>query len=154
LKPGRREPYLIEERTLVVDEAALERLKQGPRILGVGLLIWRGESLLLIREDKEGRRDRWLMVGGALEPGEPPEQAARREALEEVGLRLSELRLAKLVRLRFRAGRRRVTKHFLIYEAKVPEGARIRRGSGVLEARWFKTLPRPLLFPEDFKGLI
>jgi 8-oxo-dGTP pyrophosphatase MutT (NUDIX family) len=42
----------------------------------------------------------WDIVGGHLEPGESPEDAARREAYEEAGARLGELHLLGYQRLR------------------------------------------------------
>lgn len=42
----------------------------------------------------------WDIVGGHIEPGESPEEAARREAYEEAGARLRELHLLGYQRLR------------------------------------------------------
>jgi 8-oxo-dGTP diphosphatase len=42
----------------------------------------------------------WDIVGGHIEPGESPEDAARREAYEEAGARLGELHLLGYQRLR------------------------------------------------------
>jgi len=47
-----------------------------------------------------------------------------------------------------------VRKRFLIFEAKVAQGARVRRGRGVIAAKWFSRLPRRLLYAQDFEGLI
>jgi 8-oxo-dGTP pyrophosphatase MutT (NUDIX family) len=46
-----------------------------------------GETLLLLRDDKPEiiYPGLWNLPGGAVEPGETPEEAARREALEETG---------------------------------------------------------------------
>jgi ADP-ribose pyrophosphatase YjhB (NUDIX family) len=40
---------------------------------------------LLLARWTEGRRVAWTMPGGGLEPGEPPEDAVRRELREETG---------------------------------------------------------------------
>jgi ADP-ribose pyrophosphatase YjhB (NUDIX family) len=42
--------------------------------------------LLLVRK---ADTDKWGTIGGAIEPGEAPEEAARREALEEAGVELA-----------------------------------------------------------------
>jgi 8-oxo-dGTP pyrophosphatase MutT (NUDIX family) len=50
----------------------------------VSVFIWDDDGrLLLVRGADTGT---WQMVGGAVEPDETPEQAARREAAEETGL--------------------------------------------------------------------
>ena len=43
-----------------------------------------GEILLL----KHGKLDKWMQPGGHVEPGETPDEAAKREALEETGYRI------------------------------------------------------------------
>ena len=57
----------------------------------------RGGDVLLCRQYRR-MRDRlaWEIPGGKVEPGEPPETAARRECLEETGVRCG--RLAPLIR--------------------------------------------------------
>lgn len=155
MKPGRRAEGVIREvRRVEVGEHELSELERRPELLGVGVLIWRDGKFLLIREAKGERRSHWLMVGGEPRPGEAPECAAIREAREEVGLRLSAVKLAKAIELVFSSGSRSLTKRFLIFEATAPRGARIRRGRGVTAAKWFSRLPRRLLYAQDFEGLI
>lgn len=50
--------------------------------------------VLLFSGGDPAHRDRgswWFTAGGGIEPGEAPEEAARREVFEEAGLRLGEL---------------------------------------------------------------
>ncbi|MFH8251787.1 NUDIX hydrolase [Microbacterium sp. B2969] len=48
---------------------------------------------VLLAHWNEGRRAAWTMPGGGLEPGEDPEQAARREVWEETGYKVEILEL-------------------------------------------------------------
>jgi 8-oxo-dGTP diphosphatase len=53
------------------------------RAFSVAIFCRQGGAILLIHHR---RLDTWLPVGGELEPGETPLEAARRELLEETGL--------------------------------------------------------------------
>lgn len=54
-----------------------------PHHEGALVAVWVGSALLLVRSSY---RDEWNFPGGGLRRGEPPEEAARRELAEEVGL--------------------------------------------------------------------
>jgi 8-oxo-dGTP pyrophosphatase MutT (NUDIX family) len=60
----------------------------GPDRTVVVILPYReGQVLMQLRDDKEGIAfpGKWGFFGGAVEPGESPEDAARRELAEEIG---------------------------------------------------------------------
>jgi 8-oxo-dGTP pyrophosphatase MutT (NUDIX family) len=61
-----------------------------PRVRGVKCLIENDGKWLLIKNSYGG--DRWTLPGGACRRTETPEQAARREVAEEVGITLGEIR--------------------------------------------------------------
>lgn len=58
-----------------------------------------GQYLMLHRVKKENdeNKDKWIGVGGKFEPGESPEDCARREVLEETGLHLTDYRYCGIV---------------------------------------------------------
>ncbi len=58
------------------------RLREAARVIVVD----EGDRVLLVRFDLPGEPPVWATVGGGLESGESPEQAARRELREEAGL--------------------------------------------------------------------
>jgi 8-oxo-dGTP diphosphatase len=53
-----------------------------------GMVVLKGESVLLLRRGHRPKRGYFDLPGGFMEAGEMPEVAARRELLEETGLRL------------------------------------------------------------------
>ncbi len=60
------------------------------RVAGVLLVDARGWLLMQLRgREAAVSPGQWSMPGGGIEPGESPEQAARRELLEETGLRVA-----------------------------------------------------------------
>jgi 8-oxo-dGTP pyrophosphatase MutT (NUDIX family) len=61
-----------------------------PVTLGVRLLLIKDQSVLLVKHTYQSY---WFLVGGGVTRGETLEQAARREAAEEVGATLGQLRL-------------------------------------------------------------
>jgi len=63
-----------------------------PTTVGVKLLLARQGKITLVRHTY-GQKAVWNLVGGGVQRGETPEQAARREAREEVGATLGALRL-------------------------------------------------------------
>lgn len=58
-----------------------------PRI-GVSVGVWRGDEVLLVERSGDPSGGIWSFPGGHLEWGETLEEAARREVLEETGLRV------------------------------------------------------------------
>ena len=58
-------------------------------IVGVGVVVWHGERVLLVRRGKPPRVGHWSLPGGAQQLGETVAQAARREVMEEAGLEVA-----------------------------------------------------------------
>ena len=56
-----------------------------------GVIFRAGDEVFLV---KPGYRNYWVWPGGMLNQGEAPEQAARREVREELGIEVGELKLA------------------------------------------------------------
>ena len=61
-----------------------------PKTLGVRVMLIRNEEVLLVRQTY---MPGWFMPGGGVKRGETLEQAIRREAYEEVGAHMEELKL-------------------------------------------------------------
>lgn len=67
------------------EQAALSRT--GPRI-GVAVLVWKGDELLLGKRAHTAAEGYWQFPGGHLEIGETVTECAQREVLEETGLQI------------------------------------------------------------------
>jgi 8-oxo-dGTP diphosphatase len=58
-------------------------------LVGVGAIIFRGDSVLLVQRGKEPSYGKWSIPGGLVELGESLATAVRREVREETGLEVS-----------------------------------------------------------------
>lgn len=58
-----------------------------PRV-GVGIVILLNGQLLLVKRKNAPAKNTWTLPGGMVELGETVEEAVKREALEEIGLRV------------------------------------------------------------------
>jgi ADP-ribose pyrophosphatase YjhB (NUDIX family) len=106
----------------------------------VSVLVLDGTRLLLVRH--RGPAGQWGVVGGAVEVGESPAEAAIREAREEIGV---EIELVKLVcvlggpdyEVTYPNGDR-VAYVTAVYTARISRGTPVADGDEVSEALWFE----------------
>jgi 8-oxo-dGTP diphosphatase len=117
-------------------------------LLGVGVLIFRDGKLLLGRRRGAHGAGSWAPPGGHLEPGESVEECARREAREETGLEIENVRPAPWTHDRFPAeGKEYVT---LFVTADAPGGEPgLREPDKCAGWEWhaWQALPAPLFAP-------
>jgi ADP-ribose pyrophosphatase YjhB (NUDIX family) len=106
-------------------------------IVGIGVVVLRGDSVLLVRRGKPPNVGAWTLPGGAQELGETTEQAARRELQEETGIAVGDLVFAAAVDSIRRDEAERVQYHYTIIDfcARWIAGEPF-AGSDVTEAVW------------------
>jgi len=106
-------------------------------IVGIGIVVIKHESVLLVRRGKPPNVGSWTLPGGAQEVGETMEAAARRELLEETGVTVGRLHFAAHVDNIRRDAEGRVQFHYTIldFAARWESGEPV-AGSDVSEAAW------------------
>lgn len=76
---------------------ASSRINPQRPIVGVGVVVWREDRVLLVRRGKEPNKGQWSIPGGAQQLGETVFEAAAREVLEETGLTVTVCGLVDVV---------------------------------------------------------
>jgi 8-oxo-dGTP diphosphatase len=107
--------------------------------LGVGALIIRRGSILLVERGREPLKGYWSLPGGLVEPGELLEQALVREVREETGLRVRAARMFEIFERIMRDDNGRAEYHYVLadYLCKL-EGGELRPGDDVSRAEWVR----------------
>ena len=117
-----------------------------PRV-GVGVIIRRGDEMLLLRRRNVHGEGTWSSPGGHLDFGEEPAACAIREAAEETGLRVERVSFVGVTNDLFGADRHYVTLWF-VADAFTGEAV-ISAAYEMSELDWFPVdrLPEPLFPP-------
>jgi len=107
--------------------------------VGVGVVVFRDEEVLLVKRGKEPRRDGWSIPGGAQETGETYAEAAKRELLEETGLTAEVTGLLDVIDAISRDEQGRVRMHYTLVDvaAEWVSGEAV-AGDDVAEVRWVR----------------
>jgi 8-oxo-dGTP diphosphatase len=106
-------------------------------IVGIGIVVIKGNEVLLCRRGKPPNIGSWTLPGGAQEIGETCEDAARRELLEETGIVAGDLHFCAHVNVIRRDEDGRVRFHYTILDfATRWEAGELMAGSDVSEAVW------------------
>jgi 8-oxo-dGTP diphosphatase len=106
-------------------------------LLGVGALIFRRGSVLLVERGREPLKGYWSLPGGLVETGEKLEQALQREILEETGLRIKRTSMFEIFERIMQDASGRAEYHYVLvdYVCTAAAGAP-RAGDDVSRVAW------------------
>jgi 8-oxo-dGTP diphosphatase len=106
-------------------------------IVGVGAIVIKDRSVLLVRRAHEPNRGQWSIPGGIVELGETLAQAATREVREECLIEVEAGNIVATIDLIQRDEQGRVRYHFVLLDlaADYISGTPV-AGTDALEARW------------------
>ena len=116
-----------------------ERDYPGRPWVGVGVVVWREDTVLLVRRARSPRKGQWSIPGGMQEVGETAKQAGIREVFEETGLDIVIDGLIDVVDLILTDEEKRIRTHYTLidyYGHCVQGDAPPRAGSDVDAAQW------------------
>jgi ADP-ribose pyrophosphatase YjhB (NUDIX family) len=105
-------------------------------IVGVGGVVIRNNSVLLIRRGSEPLKGEWSIPGGVIELGEELAEGVQRELREETGLDVEPLEIVATFDRITRNGKL-VRYHYVIvdYVCRL-RGGKLKAASDVVDARW------------------
>ena len=106
-------------------------------MVGVGVVVWKDETVLLIQRGKPPRAGAWSLPGGRQELGETTREAGVREVLEETGIKIEIKDLIDVVDTinRDDSGRVRMQYTLVDYWAEWKSGEPT-AGTDAVDARW------------------
>ena len=107
-------------------------------VVGVGVVVWRGDRILLIKRGKPPRQGQWSLPGGAQKLGETLAETARREVREETGIEIDLGDIIATLDLIDRDEAGHVRHHYTLVDF-VAEGQEttLQAGDDAADARWF-----------------
>ena len=109
-------------------------------LLGVGALIFRRDSILLVQRGKEPLKGYWSLPGGLVEAGERLEAAVEREVAEETGLVVRAQYLAEVFQRIMRDEQGRTEYHYVLadYVCRVAQRGTAQAGDDAGKVAWVK----------------
>jgi len=109
-------------------------------IPAVAVMVMRGDEILMIKRGKEPRKGTWTVPGGSIELGETLAMAARREVMEETGVRIEPGAAFTAIDAIYNDGSGGLKFHYIIIyiEARYLGGTP-RAGDDAADVKWVKT---------------
>lgn len=107
--------------------------------MGVGALIFKKESILLVKRGRQPLKGYWSLPGGVLETGEHLATAVAREVREETGLEVKPMAVVEIFERILRDKEGKPEYHYVLidYLCKVT-GGELQAGDDSSEVQWVK----------------
>ncbi|MFC7049152.1 NUDIX hydrolase [Emcibacter nanhaiensis] len=105
--------------------------------VAVGVVVFRDDSVLLIKRGKPPKLGQWSIPGGGQDVGETLPETAAREVLEETGISFANLQLVDALDLIDRDDKGHVRHHYTLIDYTADyAGGELCPGDDAADARW------------------
>jgi len=109
-------------------------------MVGVGVVVWQDDQVLLIKRSKAPRAGQWSLPGGAQHLGETLAEAAKREVREEAGIDVILGEIIATLDLIDRDDDGRVRYHYTLVDFTADAlSTDLQPGDDAADAQWFGT---------------
>jgi 8-oxo-dGTP diphosphatase len=106
-------------------------------LVGVGAVVLKDDTVLLIKRGKPPLADTWSLPGGGVKPTETLPDAVTREVREECGIDVEVVDLIKEFEYIENANDGKVKYHYIVFDFKaLYRGGSLASSSDALDARW------------------
>src|SRR5205823_896330 len=106
-------------------------------LLGVGAIVFKGTSILMVERGSKPLKGYWSLPGGLVETGETLEDAVEREIMEETGLRIKPLRSFELFQRIMKDQEGRTEYHYVLVDyICTVTGGRLHPADDASRAEW------------------
>ena len=107
--------------------------------VGVGVIVFRDKEVLLVQRNKEPNKGQWSIPGGSQLLGETASEAARRELLEETGVKIDRLFLVDVVDAIIPGVEGKIKYHYTLVDYMGQwQSGESRPGDDAKEVRWVR----------------
>ena len=128
---GKKRPSTVKEKKCD------ERHYPTRPLIGVGVVIWRDDKVLLVKRGRPPRQDEWGLPGGVQKLGETIMEAAAREAREETGLDIAPLGIVTALDAVIKDKAGRIEYHYTLIETVADAlPGKAKAGDDVKELVW------------------
>ncbi|XSG77548.1 NUDIX hydrolase [Herpetosiphon llansteffanensis] len=116
----------------------MSRIYPSQPLIGVSVMVWHEQRVLLVKRSKEPLAGQWSVPGGAIELGETVEAAARREIREECDVEISTPSFITAVDVIHRDQSERIQYHYVLLEMQAEWlSGEPQAGDDALAIGWF-----------------
>ncbi|MFD3163873.1 NUDIX hydrolase [Herpetosiphon sp. NSE202] len=116
----------------------MSRIYPSQPLIGVSVMVWHAQRVLLVKRSKEPLAGQWSVPGGAIELGETIEAAARREIREECNVEISQPRFITAVDVIHRDQSEQIQYHYVLLEMQAEWlSGEPQAGDDALAIGWF-----------------